>query len=104
MDQLRLETAAADRIPAREVLPLTKQLHETNMQRVLDTMDERLHPELIYQPRDGRFDSPYSFCHPFVTEQRHVDLVGQWTGIGGQTRLFLLEILILLFVVNHRPC
>jgi hypothetical protein len=57
------------------------------MQRVLYTMDERLRPELVYQLRDGSFNSLYGFCDPFVTGRRrrdgHVDLVEQRLGIGG---------------------
>src|SRR6266404_8812601 len=77
------------------------------MQRVLDTMDERLRPELVYQLRDGSFNSLYGFCDPFVTGRRrrdsHVDLVEQRLGVGGHCLLFFLEILILRLVVNHRP-
>jgi hypothetical protein len=107
VDQLRLETAVGDRIPAPEVFPLAEQLHEAGMQRVLDTMDEWLRPELIYQLRDGSFNSLYGFCDPFVTGRRrrddHVDRVEQCLGIGGHCLLFFLEILILRLVVNHRP-
>jgi hypothetical protein len=42
VDQLRLETTAAYRVPAPEVLPLAEQLHEADVQRVLDAVDERL--------------------------------------------------------------
>src|SRR6266487_2281036 len=47
------------------------------------------------------------FFRGLVTGRRrrdgHVDLVEQRLGIGGHCLLFFLEILILRFVVNHRP-
>ncbi|HET9968977.1 MAG TPA: hypothetical protein VFQ68_12150 [Streptosporangiaceae bacterium] len=43
VDQLRLEAAAAYRVPAPQVLPFAEQLREADVQRVLDAVDERLY-------------------------------------------------------------
>ena len=107
MDQLRLKTTVAYRVPAPEVLPFAEQLHEADVQRVLDAVDERLYPELVNQFRDGRFDSRHSFRDPVVTLRRCRDdlsgLAGQYLSIGGQGLLLVGQVLIMRSVVNHRP-
>ena len=89
------------------VLPFAEQLHEANVQRVLDAVDERLYPELVHQFRDGRLDSRHRFRDLSVTVRRRrddlVDLAEQWPSVGGQSLLLVVQILILRFAVNHRP-
>src|SRR5689334_18550865 len=107
VDQLRLETTLAYRVPAPEVLPFAEQLHEADVQRVLDAVDERLYPELVNQFRDGRFDSRHRFRDPSITLRRCRDdlsgLAGQCLSVGGQGLLLVAQILILRSVLNHRP-
>jgi hypothetical protein len=89
------------------VFPFAEQLHEADVQRVLDAVDERLYPELVNQFRDRRFDSRHRFRDPSITLRRCRDdlsgLAGQCLGVGGQTLLLVVQILILRSVVNHRP-
>jgi len=107
VDQLRLKTTVAYRVPPPEVLPFAEQLHEADVQRVLDAVDERLYPELVNQLRDGRFDSRHRFCDPSITLRRCrgdlSSLAGQCLSVGGQTLLLVVQVLILRSVVNHRP-
>jgi hypothetical protein len=107
VDQLRLKAAVAYRVLAPEVLPFAEQLHEADVQRVLDAVDERLYPELVNQFRDGRFDSRHRFRDPSITLRRCRDdlsgLAGQCLSVGGQTLLLVVQILIMRSVVNHRP-
>jgi hypothetical protein len=69
------------------VLPFAEQLHEADVQRVLDAVDERLYPELVHQFRDGRFDSRHRFRDPSITLRRCRDdlsgLAGQCLSVGG---------------------
>ncbi|MFY9774079.1 MAG: universal stress protein [Trebonia sp.] len=107
VDQLRLKTTPAYWIPAPEVLPFAEQLHEADVQRVLDAVDERLHPELVNQLCDGRFDGRHRFRDPAITLRRRrddlADLAEQWLSVGGQGLVLVVQILILRSVVNHRP-
>jgi hypothetical protein len=76
------------------------------MQRVLDAVNERLYPELVYQLRDRSLNSPNGVSDPSVAWHRSqhglVNLVEQTLSVGGQIGLLFPEIVIFHFV-SHRP-